>query len=109
MIALKVMNHIFDIRRIGNDINIGECFERCKVRRHRTLPQRHNVIIICIQVANDLEPSLLIDCLPLDVLAQVSGNKQVNQSLEKAVWTTPCKFIVLTRKTACQLLDKIHS
>jgi hypothetical protein len=55
-----------------------------------------------------LEPSLLIDCLPLDVLAQVSGNKQVNQSLEKGVWTTPCKFI-LTRKTACQLLDKIHS
>lgn len=69
MVSFKVMDDILDIGGIGYDVNISECFESCKVRCDSTLPERKNVIVVGVDVAYDLETSLLTNSLLLDVFA----------------------------------------
>jgi len=69
MVSLKIMDDILDIGRIGYDVNISECFESCKVWCDSALPERKNVIVVGVDIAYNLESSLLTDGLLLDVFA----------------------------------------
>jgi hypothetical protein len=69
MVSFKIMDDILDIARVGYDVNISQCFESCKVRCDGTLPERKNIIVVSIDVAYNLEPSLLTDGLLFNMLA----------------------------------------